>query len=150
MMRWLGHLDTLAACADFARLTHRDPWKGTPDCQVMTFEQEPHKTLLLRCQKNASHDNFLDDLPMQDTTEYEKLKGLRTLVARARKVIFADPGLSAALDATAPVGRVVISVLAPKSVMRWHIDLGDYAKKHVRFHVALQTNPVAHLYCGPQ
>ncbi len=85
---------------------------------------------------------------MHDQPEFEKFPVWKNLVARARKLIFADPLLREQLDASAPLGRVVVSVLAPKSLVTPHKDVGDYAKRHLRFHVPLVTNPHCTLYAG--
>lgn len=147
-LRAIGHVETFPAVARLHKLTHGDPWKATPDCAQMTDPDLPHKTLLLRCQKAPTVENFPDDLPMHDQPEYEKFSVWKNLVMRARKLIFADPVLREELDASAPLGRVVISVLQAKGVMSWHKDVGDYAKRHMRFHVPLVTNPGCTLYSG--
>lgn len=147
-LRAIAYVPTFPAVARLHKLTHGDPWKRTADCAEMVDKDLPHKTLLLRCQKNPTVENFPDDLPMQDQPEYEKWAAWKNLVARARKAIFADPVMRDALDASAPLGRVVVSVLAPKSVISWHKDVGDYAKRHLRFHVPLVTNPGCTLYGG--
>lgn len=149
-LRYITHLDTFAVIAQFHKITHGDPWKATPDCAQMVDPKLPHKTLLLRTQKNPALDNWLDDLPMVDSSELEKWKGMRGLLTRAQKAIFNDPLLKELADPTAPLGRVVVSVLAPRSVMAWHSDLGDYAKRHLRFHIPLVTNPACTLYCGAE
>lgn len=147
-LRAIAHLETLPAVARLHKLTHGDPWKGTPDCVQMEDKDLPHKTLLLRCQKAPTVENFPADLPMFDQPEFEKFPAWRNIIARARKAIFADQALRDALDASAPLGRVVVSVLAAKGVMSWHKDVGDYAKRHMRFHVPLVTNPNCTLYSG--
>jgi len=147
-LRAIGHVETLPVAARLFKLTHGDPWRGTPDCAQMVDPDLPHKTLLLRCQKAPSVENFPDDLPLFDQPEYEKYPAWKNLVARARKLIFADPWLREQLDASAPLGRVVVSVLAPKSLMTPHKDIGDYAKKHLRFHIPVVTNPHCTLYAG--
>ena len=147
-LRAIGHVETLPVAARLFKLTHGDPWKGTPDCAQMVDPDLPHKTLLLRCQKAPSVENFPDDLPLFDQPEFEKYSVWKNLVARARKLIFADPWLREQLDASAPLGRVVVSVLAPKSLMTPHKDIGDYAKKHLRFHIPVVTNPHCTLYAG--
>lgn len=148
--RFVTHLDTLAATAQFHKLVKGDPWAGQTPLAQMTDEAMPHKTLLLRVQNVSSRENWLDDLPMFDQPEYEKWKSMQRLLIQARKAIFADPVLNQMVDAGAPTGRIVISVLKPHSVMAWHSDLGEYAKRHVRFHFVLQTNPLCKLYCGPE
>jgi len=147
-LRAIGHVDTFAAVARLHKLTHGDPWKGTADCAVMADKDLPHKTLLLRCQKSPTVENFPEDLPLFDQPEFEKVSAWKNLMARARKAIFADPLLRDALDAAAPLGRVVVSVLAPKSLMTPHKDVGPFAQKHLRFHIPLVTNPQCTLYAG--
>jgi hypothetical protein len=147
-LRAIGHVETFPVVARLHKLTHGDPWKNTPDCAQMVDADLPHKTLLLRCQKAPSVENFPADLPMHDQPEYEKFPVWKNLVARARKLILADPVMRDAIDAAAPLGRVVVSVLAPKSLMTPHKDVGDYAKRHLRFHAPLVTNPHCTLYAG--
>lgn len=145
-LKFITHLDVLAASAQFCRLVTADPWAGKTPLAQMTDASMPHKTLLLRVQNSPSQENWLDDLPMHDQPEYEKWKSLRLLLGRARKSIFADPILREMVDPEAAPGRVVISILRPNSVMAWHSDLGEYAKRHLRFHLALQTNPACYLH----
>lgn len=145
-LRFITHLDTLAVNAQFCRLVSADPWGGKTSLATMTDPNMPHKTLFLRVQNNPTRENWLDDVPMHDEPEFEKWKSLRALLGRARKAIYADPVLREMVDPEAQPGRIVISVLKPNNVMAWHSDLGDYAKRHLRFHLALQTNPACYLY----
>lgn len=145
-LRFVTQFDTLAANAYFHRVVGGDVWAGKTELAQMVDPRMPHKTLLLRCQNNPTLDNWLDDLPMRDQPGFEKWKTLRALLGKARKAIFADPVLRNAVDPEAPPGRIVISILKPNSVMAWHSDLGEYAKNHLRFHLALQTNMGCFLY----
>lgn len=147
-LRFITHLETFSTNAQFHRLVAGDIWAGKTPLAQMTDERMPHKTLLLRVQNDHSLANWLDDLPMHDQPEFEKWKTLRGLLSRARRAIAFDPILGPMVDPTAPLGRVVISVLQPRSPMMWHSDLGEYAKRHLRFHVVLVTNPRCHLHCG--
>lgn len=149
-LHWITHLETFAANAKFYKLVSGDPWAGKSAIQRMTDPKLPHNTLMLRVQNEPSLDNWLDDLPMNDQPAFAEWKSLRTLIARARKAISFDPVLGPLIDLSAPLGRVVISVLQPRSTMMWHSDLGDYAKRHFRFHVSLVTNPRCFLYCGAE
>lgn len=144
-LRFVTHLDPLSVCAQFHRLVNGDPWGGKTALAQMTDVAMPHKTLLLRVQNSPALANWLDDLPMFDQPEFEKWKSLRALLGRARKAIFADSVLRNMVDPEAPPGRIVLSILKPNSVMAWHSDLGEYAKRHLRFHLALQTNPGCYL-----
>src|SRR5487761_1894574 len=130
-LRWITHLDTFSVNAQLHRLTGGDLWKGKTALAQMTDPKMPHKTLLLRVQDKPSLENWLDDLPMHDQPVFEKWKSMRTLIARARRAISIDPFIGPLVDATAPLGRVVISILQPHSVMAWHSDLGEYAKHHL-------------------
>lgn len=146
--RFITHLETFRANAQFAKLTGGDPWAGKTPLAQMIDPKLPHKTLYLRVQNEPSLDNWLEDLPMHDQPEFEKWATMRQLLARARRAIAFDPMLGPMVDSTAPLGRVVISVLQPHSPMMWHTDLGPYAKAHLRFHVALMTNPRCQVYCN--
>lgn len=145
-LRFITHLDVLAVQAQFYRLLNPVDAKKSK-VRWMTDERMPHKTMLLRVQKDAKQENWLDDLPLYDEPEYETWKSLRKLLANAKKAIFNDPMLRDLVDPTAAPGRIVISVLNPDSIMMPHHDLGEYAKRHLRFHLALQTNPACLLYC---
>ena len=145
-LRFITHLDPLAVQAQYYRLCNPiDPKKSK--VVWMTDERMPHKTMLLRVQKDPSLKNWLDDLPLYDEPEYEGWKSLRKLLGEARKAIFSDPVLREMVDPTAQPGRVVISALNPNSIMTPHSDLGEYAKRHARFHLAVQTNPACLLHC---
>lgn len=148
--RFVTHLDTLSAAAQFCKLVAHDPWAGATPLAQMTDDTMPHKSLLLRVQNASSIDNWFDDLPMFDQPEYEKWKSLKRLMTQARKAIFADDFLSRHLDASKPTGRMVISIMKPRGTMTWHSDVGEYAERHMRFHLVLQTNPLCKLYCGPE
>ena len=145
-LRFITHLDPLAVQARFHQMVKGDPWAGETKLAQMTDERLPHKTLYLRVQKEPTLENWLADNVMHDEPEYENWKSLRNLLGRARKAIFADQFLRDMVDPTAPPGRIVISVLQPNSVMQPHIDLGEYAQRHLRFHLALQTNPACVLH----
>lgn len=145
-LRFITHLDTLSAAAQFHKLVNGDPWAGKTTLRQQTDPDMPHKTLMLRVQASPTRENWLDDLPMHDEPEYERWKSLRALLARSRRAIFEHSELRNLVDPVAEPGRIVISVLQPGRPMAWHPDLGDYAKRHLRFHLALQTNPACMIY----
>ena len=146
--RFVTHVDIFSVLAKFHHLVSGDQWAGQTPLAQMTLLEVPHKTLYLRVQENPTRENWFDDLPMHDEPEYEKWKSLRSVLARCRKAIFADPMLGPMIDQLAAPGRIVISVLQPRSTMNWHSDIGEYAARHIRFHLALTTNPLCMLYCG--
>ncbi len=145
-IRWLGHVDTFPVIAQLHKLAP-DTWKGTPACDEMTDPRLSHKTMLLRVHNNPTIENWLDDLPCSDRPVFEKWKSMQRMIDRARKIIFADPVLREMADPAAPLGRVVISIIARDGLIVWHTDLGRYAERHLRFHVPLTTNPGCALSC---
>ena len=147
-LRFITHLETLPVLAQFHKLVTGDQWAGKTALAQMTDAKLAHKTLYLRVQNSPSLANWLDDLPMHDQPEFERWKSMRALLARARKAIYGDPLLRNMVDPAAAPGRIVISVLQPRTALAWHSDLGEYAKRHLRFHVALTTNPGCALHCG--
>jgi len=149
-IRIIGQLDTTACVVDLWKITRGNLWGLEVDCEEMTDSNMPHKTLILRCQKNWTRENWFDDLPMFDRPVLEKYDSFNALVAQAREKIAGDPIISKLINFSAPLGRMVISILKANSAMNWHIDRGPYAQEHLRFHIPLITNGSAMLYCGHQ
>lgn len=45
-------------------------------------------------------------------------------------------------------GKIMIARLPAGATIGWHIDQGEYAERHARYHVPLATNSKAWLYSG--
>lgn len=48
------------------------------------------------------------------------------------------------------IGRVMISMLKPGGIISRHIDEGQYADNHLRYHFVLHSNPECTFICGDE
>ena len=48
------------------------------------------------------------------------------------------------------IGRVVVAKLKEVAIIAGHIDEGNYAKWHDRYHFVITTNPEVNFYCGDE
>lgn len=152
--RPITHLDTFAVVAQAHKLAPKN-WpammaRGEGMKAPCKRCQLPTRSLTLRCHHNPDLDNWLEDLPVFDSLEMEKWKSMQLLLRRARTAILADPWLRDVLDPEAPIGRVMASILPKDSYISWHADNGPYHERHLRFHIALVTNPLCFLHSGPE
>lgn len=110
----------------------------------------PTKSLLLRAHDKVTMKNWLEDLPCVDRPELEKWPSMKRMLAQARKAILADANLRPRIDQSAPMGRVMLTMMPPDGVIQPHTDNGPYHETHLRFHLPLVTNPLAVLYSREQ
>lgn len=106
----------------------------------------PHKhtkAILLRGPKDASPENWQEDVPQINypiMTEWKTSKSLLTRVAAAAATFNKGE--------TPDLGKAMIVKLEPGGVVDWHIDEGAYAEAHLRLHLCLVPSPGAYLYSG--
>ena len=48
------------------------------------------------------------------------------------------------------IGRVVVAKLKEAAIIAQHVDEGDYAKWHDRYHFVITTNPAVNFFCGDE
>lgn len=152
--RFLTHLETFAVvgqCHKMAPKTWSTMQARGEGMKVPCKRcQLPTRSLPLRCHATPDLDNWLEDLPVHDRPEFERWKSMQVLLKRARTAIMADPVLRSIVDPEAPMGRVMVSLLPKQSYISWHQDNGPYHDRHLRFHIALVTNPLCFLHSGPE
>lgn len=142
--RFITHLDTFDVVARLHKLNPHS-WPGVAARGEIGDVRLPVKSLLLRHHAKVTLDNWLDDLPVSDSEELKKWASMRRLLKQARRAILQMPDLRAFLDTQAPMGRVMVSGLQPGGAITWHTDNGKYHERHVRFHIALVTNPLCEI-----
>ena len=98
-----------------------------------------HKSIFLRCHAGPTLDNWFQDLPVFDWPLFSALPELRELLDQAQAKIRQEGPIG-------ELGRVVFSVVDPQGFIQWHVDLGEYAKAHRRFHISLFTTMHALIY----
>lgn len=49
---------------------------------------------------------------------------------------------------TVEYGKILVESLRPGGVIDWHAEAGEYAERHLRFHVCLVPSPGAMIYAG--
>ena len=140
----VAHLDTLDVVAGMHR---RNP-KGWLPVEARGETNNPMIGLgasyLLRAHENITRENWLDDLPVVETTELKKWHSMQVLLGQARDAIMAHPLGQQLLSGE--MARAMVSRLDPGSTIFWHVDDGPYHKRTARFHTALFTNPGCFLY----
>lgn len=140
--RPLGHLDTFPVLASlgarlalFDQVTVRQTYPGSAHGDTRSiFLRGPEwdaETPLIA---------WLEDRPHVHYPSLEDWPELSLLLANV--LVSVDPTCARAL------GKVMIAELAPGGAIGWHVDEGDYAEAHERFHVPLTTNPGCVMYSG--
>ena len=135
--RWIGFCDVFSVLAQLHKMKPY-AWQGE------SKGDEGFKARyvrLLRHHNAPTPANWLENLPLHDTDELQKWRSMETLLAAARKAIYADEVIRPRLDPSAPHGRVMLSMLRKGDILQWHADTGPYHDRHARFHISLLTNP---------
>ena len=106
----------------------------------------PHhdsESIVLRGPKADWEDpiQWLADLPHVDAAILKDWKAASNVLSRIRKALIKD-------DHVPVLGKAMLVSLKPSGWVDWHIDEGEYAEKHDRFHLPIVTNPGAMLYSG--
>jgi hypothetical protein len=140
--RFITHLETASV---ITRLLKSKPstWKAA---KTWT-DPKTYRTrfLILRHHANPSEENWLQNLPVEDTQDLKEWDSMQRLMKKARDAIYADPAFRPFIDPTAPPGRAVLSALEPGDALTWHTDTGPYHERHLRFHIPIITNPLCQL-----
>lgn len=142
--RLITHLDTFDVVARLHKLNPTS-WAGVAARGEIGDVRLPVKSILLRSHAKVTLDNWLDDLPVNDSETLTKWPSMQRLLKKARREIMRMPDLRGFLDTGAPMGRVMISGLQPGGAITWHTDNGPYHDRHARFHIALVTNPLCEI-----
>lgn len=147
-IRPIAHLETLPVLAQLFKLKPQDwqPVKARGEGRGEFYGLGA--SLLLRSHDPVTKENWLDDLPINETKELKGWFSMKKLLRAATQAIMAEPIAKQYLDGE--MGRAMISRLDPGSTIFWHIDDGPYHAKHVRFHLPLVTNPGCNLYSGAE
>lgn len=146
--RFIKHFDTLAVMPRLAKLKPQD-WKGVPERgEVNLPDIGMGASLLLRGHKDITEENWLKDLPVEDTPELKDWPTMKSLLSKARAAIMNEAVAKDYLSGQ--MSRAMVSRLDPGSTIFWHIDDGPYHSKNIRFHLPLLTNPGCLLYSGPE
>ena len=104
-----------------------------------------HKSVFLRCHPEPDLTNWLQDLPVDDWPVLRGWAAMQELLGAARCAIAYDPVMGPLVDHN-DLGRVALSVIQPYGYIQWHVDLGEYAAAHLRFHIPLVTSPDCFVY----
>lgn len=143
----VGFVDTFQVTAQLYKLQPHT-WPGLQYRGEIGDARLPSRSIALRSHNKPTLENWLEDLPVHETSYLEKWGSMKQLLSRARKQILAHPQLGKVLDNSLPVARAMLTVLEAGGVIAWHKDDGAYHDKHLRFHVPLVTNPGVTMYSG--
>lgn len=146
--RAVAHLDVFAVMPRLHKLQPAN-WKGVRERGEVNHPSiGMGASILLRGHDDITEANWLDDLPVKDTKLLTEWPTMKSLLAKAKKAIMAEPIAKAYLSGE--MGRAMVSRLDPGSTIFWHVDDGPYHSKHIRFHLALVTNPGCILYSAAE
>lgn len=130
----ITEMNTQAATAVLARMAHL--WQAETWRQKLRLS--PHgetRSIILRGPPSTKPRDVLHSLDVIDRPGYGNPE-FRTLVEGIASYVGGEPA------------RALIAELPPEARVMQHTDTGTYAENTERFHLALQTNPLAILYCN--
>ena len=118
---------------------YRDRWRA--------LDREPGwgdaSVILLRAPANTALDAWQLDADHVDDPVLAEWKSAKALLNRVRNAASGALG-----GKPADLGKALIVSLKPGGHIPWHLDEGEYAERHTRFHLAISSNPAAWLLSG--
>lgn len=115
-----------------------------------TTPGSPHhstQTIFFRGPRDPSPENWFDDAPQVDygLLGQKEWQTAKNVLSRIRRAVQATLPAGQELG---PAGKAMIVLLKAGCHIDWHVDEGEYAEAHIRFHLPIVTNPGCALYSG--
>lgn len=116
------------------------------DTRRQDYDGSPHhdtQTILLRGPAgNVSRETWFSDVEHADTPLLESWPSARELIAKISESHQRRSGL------VPQFGKIMVVSLKPGGFVDWHVDQGEYADAHDRFHLCLVPSVGSALYSG--